>query len=54
MLIETEKTSELTRPNIVALDPLDMRNLDTLRRLRQSQEPGRSGETLFITQEERD
>src|SRR4030095_6458845 len=54
MLIETEKTSELTRPNIVALDPLDTRNLDTLRRLRQSQEPGRSGETLFITQEERD
>ena len=34
ILIETEKSAATTRPQIVAVDPLDMRNLDTLRRLR--------------------
>ena len=34
ILIETEKSAATTRPQIVAADPLDMRNLDTLRRLR--------------------
>jgi deoxyribonuclease IV len=36
VLIETEKTSELTRPHIIAVDPLDLGNLDTLRGLRRS------------------
>ena len=34
ILIETEKSAATTRPQIVTADPLDMRNLDTLRRLR--------------------
>lgn len=34
MLIETEKTSALCKPNQIVADPLDMRNLETLRRLR--------------------
>jgi deoxyribonuclease-4 len=34
LLIETEKTSDSTRPHIVAADPLDIANLNTLRRLR--------------------
>jgi deoxyribonuclease IV len=34
LLIETEKTSELTRPNVISLDPLDASNLEALRRLR--------------------
>ena len=35
MLIETEKTSALSRPGLMALDPLDVANLETLRRLRE-------------------
>jgi len=34
MLIETEKTSALSRPGLIALDPLDVGNLDALRALR--------------------
>lgn len=34
MLIETEKSPEARRPNVVAVDALDMKNLDTLRALR--------------------
>ncbi len=34
LLIETEKTADCNKPHLVAADPLDMRNLDTLRRLR--------------------
>jgi deoxyribonuclease-4 len=34
LLIETEKTAQLTRPRVIAADPLDVTNLDTLRRLR--------------------
>jgi deoxyribonuclease-4 len=35
MLIETEKSPAPSRPGRVDLDPLDVRNLETLRRLRQ-------------------
>ena len=38
MLIETEKT-EGTRPNLIATDPLDMQNLETLRDLRGTRAP---------------
>ena len=34
MLIETEKTADCNKPNLVAPDPLDLRNLNALRRLR--------------------
>lgn len=34
ILIETEKTTETGRPLLTAVDPLDKKNLDTLRRLR--------------------
>jgi deoxyribonuclease IV len=34
LLIETEKSSGAGHPNRIVVDPLDMRNLDTLRRLR--------------------
>ena len=34
MLIETEKTQRSSRPGEIALDPLDVRNLATLRKLR--------------------
>ena len=34
LLIETEKTAQLTRPRVIAADLLDVANLDTLRRLR--------------------
>jgi hypothetical protein len=34
MLIETEKTADCNKPNLVAPDPLDIRNLNALRRLR--------------------
>ena len=34
LLIETEKTTDSCRPNRVQRDPLDVRNLETLRRLR--------------------
>jgi deoxyribonuclease IV len=34
LLIETEKSESCTKPHLVVADPLDVRNLDTLRRLR--------------------
>lgn len=34
ILIETEKASSVTKPNAIAIDRYDMRNLDTLRSLR--------------------
>ena len=34
ILIETEKSPNCDKPNAIVPDPLDMRNLDTLRRLR--------------------
>jgi len=34
LLIETEKSSASSRPGSIVLDPLDVGNLDTLRRLR--------------------
>lgn len=34
ILIETEKSAACTKPHLVVADPLDMRNLETLRRLR--------------------
>jgi deoxyribonuclease-4 len=34
MLIETEKTRRTSRPDAITVDPLDIRNLETLRRLR--------------------
>jgi deoxyribonuclease IV len=34
-LIETEKTSRVTKPHVIATDPLDLRNLETLRSLRE-------------------
>jgi deoxyribonuclease IV len=34
LLIETEKSASCTKPHLVIADPLDVRNLDTLRRLR--------------------
>jgi deoxyribonuclease-4 len=34
ILIETEKSSDCNKPHLVVADPLDVRNLDTLRRLR--------------------
>jgi deoxyribonuclease-4 len=34
ILIETEKTEGLHKPNSIVTDPLDVRNLETLRRLR--------------------
>jgi hypothetical protein len=34
MLIETEKSLSAERPNRIVLDPFDVRNLATLRRLR--------------------
>jgi deoxyribonuclease-4 len=34
LLIETEKTKGAERKGVIVEDPLDMKNLDTLRRLR--------------------
>lgn len=34
ILIETEKSERLQKPNLVAADPLDVKNLERLRRLR--------------------
>ena len=34
ILIETEKSENLQKPGVIATDPLDKKNLDTLRRLR--------------------
>jgi deoxyribonuclease-4 len=39
MLIETEKSTDCTRPHLVVADPLDMKNLDALRRLRNEEDP---------------
>jgi hypothetical protein len=39
LLIETEKTADRNTPHLIARDPLDMRNLETLRRLRQNGAP---------------
>jgi deoxyribonuclease-4 len=36
MLIETEKSPDCSKPNRIAADPLDVQNLETLRRLRTS------------------
>jgi deoxyribonuclease-4 len=44
LLIETEKTTDCNKPNLVRVDPLDMRNLDTLRRLRAQSGPVPGGE----------
>ena len=41
ILIETEKTSALCKPNQIVADPLDVRNLATLRRVRQETGCGR-------------
>ena len=34
LLIETEKSPDCSKPHLVVADPMDVRNLDTLRRLR--------------------
>ena len=34
ILIETEKSEHLQRARLIAADPLDVKNLETLRRLR--------------------
>lgn len=34
ILIETEKSEGLQKPGVIAVDPLDLKNLETLRRLR--------------------
>jgi hypothetical protein len=34
MLIETEKSDRCSKPHLIVADPLDVKNLDTLRRLR--------------------
>jgi deoxyribonuclease IV len=39
ILIETEKSETLQRAGVIAADPLDVKNLDTLRRLRASPGP---------------
>ena len=36
LLLETEKSKISDKPGLIALDPLDQQNLDTLRRLRQN------------------
>jgi hypothetical protein len=36
MLIETEKTRRSRRPGSIELDPLDVKNLATLKRLRKT------------------
>lgn len=43
ILIETEKTTDCSKPNLIVADPLDVRNLDTLRELRAA---GKRGEPL--------
>lgn len=40
ILIETEKTNGLHKPHQIVTDPLDVRNLETLKRLRVLQAPG--------------
>ena len=46
ILIETEKTSALCKPNQIVADPLDVRNLETLRRLRHDTAHRRTRVTL--------
>jgi len=43
MLIETEKTDARDKPGTIATDPLDMQNLSTLRRLRDSKTDTHAG-----------
>ena len=40
ILIETEKTSRSARPHAIETDPLDVKNLETLRALRASPQLG--------------
>jgi hypothetical protein len=42
ILIETEKTNGLHKPHQIVADPLDVRNLETLRTLRRAAAPGRT------------
>jgi deoxyribonuclease-4 len=42
ILIETEKTEGLHKPNSIVADPLDVRNLETLRRLRHDARAGQA------------
>ncbi|HYU80445.1 MAG TPA: deoxyribonuclease IV [Vicinamibacterales bacterium] len=42
MLIETEKSDSCTKPHLVVADPMDLRNLETLRRLRDEPAAARS------------
>jgi deoxyribonuclease-4 len=42
ILIETEKSEHLQRPGVIACDPLDVKNLETLRRLRTEPQPASS------------
>ena len=42
ILIETEKSEHLQRPGLIASDPLDVKNLETLRRLRTESRSGGS------------
>ena len=42
ILIETEKSENLQKPTVIAADPLDMKNLDVLRRLRSEIPPAPS------------
>jgi len=39
LLIETEKTADFNKPNVIAVDPLDLENLDVLKRLRDGPSP---------------
>ena len=39
ILIETEKSEGLQKPGLIAADPLDMKNLEQLRRLREGSSP---------------
>ena len=44
ILIETEKSRGYSRPQSIALDPLDARNLNRLKSLRDECEPGAAAE----------
>jgi deoxyribonuclease-4 len=39
LLIETEKSTDCNKPHLIVADPLDVKNLDTLRRLREETAP---------------
>jgi len=45
ILIETEKTENLRKPGLITTDPLDWKNLETLRRLRAEPPKNREGRT---------